>query len=113
MQHPIASPGLPFTDTVQAWVPHGHFVIEGAPDGPLAGLHFAAKDVFDVAGQPTGAGNPAWLASHPVPTRHSALVQQVLNAGATLCGKVISDELAYSIHGHNLHYGMPLNSARA
>jgi amidase len=111
MQHPIASPGLPFTDTVQAWVPHGHFVIEGAPDGPLAGLHFAAKDVFDVAGQPTGAGNPAWLASQPVPTRHSALVRQVLNAGATLCGKVISDELAYSIHGHNLHYGMPLNSA--
>lgn len=111
MHHPIASPGLPFTDTVNAWVPHGHFVIEGAPDGPLAGLRFAAKDVFDVAGQPTGAGNLAWLASHPLPTRHSALVQQLLDAGATLCGKVISDELAYSIHGHNLHYGMPLNSA--
>lgn len=111
MHHPIASPGLPFTDTVNAWVPHGHFVIEGATDGPLAGLRFAAKDVFDVAGQPTGAGNPVWLASHPVPTRHSALVQQVLGTGATLCGKVISDELAYSIHGHNLHYGMPLNSA--
>jgi len=111
MHHPIASPGLPFTDTVNAWVPHGHFVIEGATDGPLAGLRFAAKDVFDVAGQPTGAGNPAWLASHPVPTRHSALVQQVLDAGATLCGKVVTDELAYSIHGHNLHYGMPLNSA--
>ncbi|MBU0829257.1 MAG: amidase [Gammaproteobacteria bacterium] len=111
MHSPIASPGLPFTDTVQAWVPHGHFVIEGAPDGPLAGLRFAAKDVFDVAGQPTGAGNPAWLASHPVATRHSALVQQVLVAGATLCGKVVTDELAYSIHGHNLHYGMPVNSA--
>ncbi|MDP4075482.1 amidase [Acidovorax sp. A1169] len=111
MHYPIASPGLPFTDTVHAWVPHGHFVIEGAPDGPLAGLRFAAKDVFDVAGQPTGAGNPAWLASHPLPTRHSALVQQLLDAGATLCGKLVTDELAYSIHGHNLHYGMPLNSA--
>lgn len=111
MHHPIAPPGLPFTDTVNAWAPHGHFVIEEAPDGPLAGMRFAAKDVFDVAGQPTGAGNPAWLASHPIPTRHSALVQQVLDAGATLCGKVVSDELAYSIHGHNLHYGMPVNSA--
>ena len=111
MQHPIVSPGLPFTDNVNAWVPHGHFVIEGAPHGPLAGLRFAAKDVFDVAGHPTGAGNPAWLASHPVPTRHSALVQQLLGAGAMLCGKVVTDELAYSIHGHNLHYGMPLNSA--
>ncbi|MFY3383519.1 amidase [Paracidovorax sp. MALMAid1276] len=102
---------MPFTDTAQAWVPHGHFTLNGAPQGPLTGLRFAAKDVFDVAGHPTGAGNPAWLASHPVPTRHSALVQQVLDAGATLCGKVITDELAYSIHGHNLHYGMPLNSA--
>lgn len=111
MHHPIASPGLPFTDTANAWVPHGHFVIEGAPHGPLAGLRFAAKDVFDVAGHPTGAGNPAWLASHPVPAHHSALVQQLLDAGATLCGKLVTDELAYSIHGHNLHYGMPLNSA--
>lgn len=112
MQTPSpARPGLPFIDTVQAWVPHGHFTLDGAPAGPLAGLRFAAKDVFDVAGHPTGAGNPAWLASHPMPTRHSALVQQVLDAGATLCGKVITDELAYSIHGHNRHYGMPLNSA--
>lgn len=122
MNHPAASPtadspqaptrhGLPFTDTVNAWVPHGHFVIDGASQGPLAGLRFAAKDVFDVAGQPTGAGNPTWQATHPVPDRHSPLVQQLLDAGATLCGKVISDELAYSIHGHNLHYGTPLNSA--
>lgn len=108
---PIASSGLPFADTVNAWLPHGHFVIDGAPQGPLAGLRFAAKDVFDVAGYPTGAGNPAWLASHAVPTRHSALVQQLLDAGGVLCGKVITDELAYSIHGHNLHYGMPTNSA--
>ncbi|MES2612194.1 MAG: amidase [Pseudomonadota bacterium] len=111
MHSPIASPGLPFTDTVHAWVPHGHFVIEGGSDGPLVGLRFAVKDVFDVAGQPTGAGNPAWLASHAVPERHSPVVQLLLDAGATLCGKVISDELAYSIHGHNLHYGMPLNSS--
>jgi amidase len=111
MHNPLASPGLPFADTVQAWVPHGHFAIPGAPSGPLAGLRFAAKDVFDVAGHPTGAGNPAWLATHAVPTRHSAVVQRLLDAGATLCGKLISDELAYSIHGHNLHYGMPLNSA--
>ena len=45
-------------DRVGAWVPHGRFVIEGAGQRAVAGLRFAAKDVFDVAGHPTGAGNP-------------------------------------------------------
>ena len=49
-------------DHVGAWAPHGRFVVQGAASGPLAGLSFAAKDLFDVAGHPTGAGNPAWLA---------------------------------------------------
>jgi amidase len=104
---------LPFDihDRVGAWVPHGRFVRPGHADGPLAGLRFAAKDVFDVAGHPTGAGNPAWLASHPVPTASSPLVDALLQAGATLAGKVLTDELAYSIHGDNIHYGTPVNSA--
>jgi amidase len=41
-------------DYARAWVPHGRFVVAGKPQGPLAGLHFAAKDVFDVTGRPTG-----------------------------------------------------------
>lgn len=98
-------------DTAHAWVPHGHFTVQGAPSGPLAGLRFAAKDVFDIAGHTTGAGNPTWLATHAPAEQHSPLVAQLLAAGAALHGKVISDELAYSIHGHNLHYGMPLNAA--
>lgn len=104
---------LPFDihDRVGAWVPHGRFVRPGHAGGPLAGLRFAAKDVFDVAGHPTGAGNPAWLASHPVPTASSPLVDALLQAGATLAGKVLTDELAYSIHGDNIHYGTPVNSA--
>ncbi len=106
-------PDLPFDihDRVGAWVPHGRFVRPGHAGGPLAGLRFAAKDVFDVAGHPTGAGNPAWLASHPAPTASSPLVDTLLQAGATLAGKVLTDELAYSIHGDNIHYGTPINSA--
>ena len=38
--------------------------LEGATDGPLAGLTFAAKDIFDVAGYVTGGGNPD-LEGHP------------------------------------------------
>lgn len=107
-----STPTAPFQieDTARAWVPHGHFTLAGAPSGPLAGLRFAAKDVFDVAGHTTGAGNPTWLATHAPAEKHSPLIQQLLTAGAALHGKVISDELAYSIHGHNLHYGMPINA---
>jgi amidase len=101
---------FPIQDTVGAWVPHGRFVIDGDSDGPLHGLRFAAKDVFDVAGHPTGAGNPTWLATHPVPQRHSPVVAQLLKAGATLMGKVVTDELAYSLHGDNVHYGAPRNA---
>jgi len=96
-------------DTVGAFVPHGHFTIEGASGGALAGLTFLAKDLYDVAGHPTGAGNPTWLATHAVPHRHSAMVERVLAAGATLVGKTITDELAYSTNGDNFHYGTPVN----
>ncbi len=97
-------------DDIGAWVPQGRFIVEGRPGGPLAGLRFAAKDIFDVAGRATSAGNPTWLATHPVPARHSAVVAQLLDAGATLAGKVLTDELAYSLHGDNHHYGAPRNA---
>lgn len=93
-----------------AWMPQGRFVLPGRTGGPLAGLRFVAKDIFDVAGHATSAGNPTWLATHPVPTRHSAAVAQLLDAGATLAGKVLTDELAYSLHGDNAHYGAPINA---
>jgi amidase len=85
---------FPITDAVGAWVPHGRFVVDGAAQGPLRGLHFAVKDLLDVAGHPTGAGNPTWLATHPLPTQHSTVVARLLDAGAKLLGKVLTDELA-------------------
>ena len=36
---------------------------------------------------------------------------RLLAAGATLVGKVITDELAFSLHGDNMHYGAPINAA--
>ncbi len=50
------------TDATNAFVPGPRVIVEGAPDGPLAGLTFAAKDLFDVAGYPTGGGNHDWAA---------------------------------------------------
>jgi amidase len=83
--------------------------IPGAPNGPLAGLTFAAKDLFDVAGHPTGGGNPDWARQNPVPTRHAWAVQRLLDAGATLIGKTITDEVSLGILGENAFDGTPLN----
>ncbi len=99
------------TDSVNAFVPGMEFRIEGASGGPLTGLTFAAKDLFDVAGYPTGGGNPDWQRQNPVPERHAWAVQTLLDAGATLIGKTVTDEVSLGILGENAFDGTPVNSA--
>ena len=91
------------------FVPGTSVRIAGASSGPLAGLTFAAKDLFDVAGYPTGGGNPDWARQNPIPTRHAWAVKIVLDAGATLIGKTITDEVSLGILGENPFDGTPLN----
>ena len=95
--------------SVSPFVPGSAVRIAGVPGGPLAGLTFAAKDLFDVAGHPTGGGNPDWARQHAVPTRHAWAVQRLLDAGATLIGKTITDEISLGILGENAFDGTPLN----
>ena len=76
---------------------------------PLSGLGLAVKDLFDVEGLPTAAGNPDWLATHSVPKSTNSCVANMLEAGATFKGKTITDELAYSLHGQNKHYETLVN----
>src|SRR6202158_1774226 len=97
------------SDDIGAFVPGPRVRIEGRAGGPLAGLTFAAKDLFDVAGVPTGGGNHDWPAGRPLPTRHSWAVQRLLDAGATLIGKTITDEVSLGILGENPFDGTPLN----
>ncbi|QDJ11574.1 Amidase (plasmid) [Roseomonas mucosa] len=98
-------------DDLNAFVPGPQPSIRGAPGGPLAGLRFAAKDLFDVVGFVTGAGNPDWTRTHPQPAaRHAAAVAALLDAGADLQGKTHTDELAFSLNGENFHYGTPRNT---
>ncbi len=93
-----------------AFCPHGNFAISGAASGALKGLAFAVKDIFDIAGRVTGCGNPDWLASHQPASRHAPVVQALLDAGADMLGKTITDELAFSLNGQNFHYGTPRNA---
>ena len=83
--------------------------LTGSDSGPLSGLTFAAKDVFDIAGFRTGAGNPDWLRTHSPAQATASAVQKLLDAGASLVGKTHTDELTYSLNGENHHYGTPVN----
>jgi amidase len=98
------------TDAINAFVPGPPITIDGARNGPLAGLTFAAKDLFDVAGYPTGGGNHDWARTNPVPTRHAWAVQTLLDSGAKLIGKTITDEVSLGILGENAFDGTPRNS---
>ena len=102
-------PELPFEDPVNAFCRHNHVALDGAAEGPLKGLTFGAKDVFDIAGTRTGFGSPAWLETHDPPRTTATAVQQLLDAGASMVGKTHTDELTYSLTGENVHYGTPVN----
>jgi amidase len=92
-----------------AFVNHGGVTLQGAAEGPLAGLTFAAKDLFDVAGTRSGWGNPDRLEEAPVSMTTASALLPALAAGATLIGKTHTDELASGMFGENPHYGPPIN----
>jgi amidase len=97
-------------DSLNAFCRHVDIRVPGKPGGPLAGLSLAVKDIFDVEGHVCCCGNPDWLASHAPATRTAPVVARLIEAGATLVGKTITDELAYSLNGQNFHYGTPRNA---
>lgn len=98
-------------DPFGALVPGTDATAPGAATGPLAGCTFVAKDVFDLAGMPTGAGNPTRRSSTPAAVRHAAAVERLLAAGADLVGRSRTDELAYGLSGRNELDGSPENPA--
>ncbi len=80
-----------------------------ATSNELEGLRLAVKDVFDMQGMPTSAGNPTWLESHPIPSSTHSSVVSLLSKGAQFVGKTMTDELAYSLNGQNVHFPQLLN----
>lgn len=70
----------------------------------LTECRLAVKDLFHIAGLKTAAGNPDWAASHETPEHSSAVVDTLIAHGAKYVGKTITDELAYSLNGNNIHY---------
>lgn len=81
----------------------------GGGGGPLAGLTVGIKDLFDIEGIVTGAGNPDWHAGAAPAARTAPAVKRLIEAGGRVTGKTITDELAFSLNGENAHYGTPVN----
>ena len=108
----MKEPTMPLIhDTAHAFLPYPDVHVPHASTGPLSGLCFGVKDLFDVAGYPTGGGQPFVLAMSGIKTRTAPTVQKLLDAGARFIGKTVTDELAFSMNGNNAHFGAPINGA--
>jgi aspartyl-tRNA(Asn)/glutamyl-tRNA(Gln) amidotransferase subunit A len=81
---------------------------KGEPLGPLAGVPFAVKNLFDVAGLPTLAGSKINRDRAPA-ARDATLIERLEAAGAVLVGALNMGEYAYDFTGENVHDGPSRN----
>ncbi|WP_150462203.1 amidase family protein [Nesterenkonia ebinurensis] len=111
----MSTPAASETDTDtydrSVWRTKGSPLVPVARTGPLSGETVAVKDLFAVAGEPIGAGNPAFLAQARSEPANAPAVQALLDAGAEITGISQTDEFALSLAGTNGHYGTPPNPA--
>lgn len=75
---------------------------------PYAGIPFAVKDLFDVAGERSMAGSRALADATPAKA-HAPTIQRMLSSGFIPIGRTNMTEFAYSGIGANPHYGTPLS----
>jgi aspartyl-tRNA(Asn)/glutamyl-tRNA(Gln) amidotransferase subunit A len=80
----------------------------GRPLGALAGVPFAVKNLFDIAGLPTIAGSKI-NRKHPPAARDATLITRLEDAGAILIGALNMGEYAYDFTGENSHDGPSRN----
>jgi len=80
----------------------------GTPLGPLAGIPYAVKNLFDVAGHSTLAG-ASLFRDRAVATQDAWAVRQLHASGALLTGMLNMDAYAYGFTTENSHYGATRN----
>ncbi|MHC2435022.1 AtzE family amidohydrolase [Bradyrhizobium sp. USDA 4451] len=83
-------------------------IAAGQPVGPLAGVPFAVKNLFDVQGLSTRAGSKINRDLPPSP-RDATLIERMEAAGAVLVGALNMGEYAYDFTGENVHDGPSRN----
>jgi len=82
----------------------------GSTPGPLAGVPFAVKNLYDIAGVVTRAGSKINLSNAPAGADATA-IRRLEAAGAILIGACNMDEYAYGFTGENAHDGPSRNPA--
>src|ERR1700704_901349 len=98
-----------FTDVVAARARRRAAEIDsGRHRGPLVGVPFAVKNLFDIKGLPKRAGSKINL-DGPKAAHDGALVRKPEAAGAILVGALNMGEYAYDFTGENAHYGPSRN----
>lgn len=100
----VFDPG-PDDDPLNAFVTACRF--ERHVEGRLSGVHVAVKDNIALAGVPMTSGSRVF--EDVVPGRNAAVVERLLEAGATLVGKTNMDELAYGPTSETSQYGAVVN----
>lgn len=83
-------------------------IARGEAVGPMAGVPFAAKNLFDIKGLPTRAGSKINRDRPPAP-RDATLIERMEAAGAILVGGLNMGEYAYDFTGENVHDGPSRN----
>ena len=83
-------------------------VDSGRDPGPLAGVPFAVKNLFDIAGTTTLAGARIY-ADRPAAVRDATVVRRLREHGAILVGALNMDAYAYGFTTENTHYGATHN----
>jgi 1-carboxybiuret hydrolase len=83
-------------------------IAAGKSAGPLAGVPFAVKNLFDVKGLPTRAGSKI-NRDRPPAERDATLIERMEAAGAVLIGALNMGEYAYDFTGENVHDGPSRN----
>src|ERR1700730_17406077 len=81
---------------------------QNKPLGPLAGVPFAVKNLFDIKGLVTLAGSKINRSRTPA-GRDAALIERLESAGAILVGALNMGEYAYDFTGENVHEGPSRN----
>jgi Asp-tRNA(Asn)/Glu-tRNA(Gln) amidotransferase A subunit family amidase len=87
-------------------------VAAGRNPGTLAGVPFAVKDLFDIAGVATKAGSSIH-AGRPPAARDAMAIRRLRAAGAILVGALNMEEYAYGFYTDNPHHGRTLNPSDA
>lgn len=83
-------------------------IAAGDDPGPLAGVPFGVKNLFDIAGVVTLAGSKINASRAPA-AKDATVVARLKNAGAVLVGALNMDEYAYGFTTENTHYGVTRN----